>query len=357
MGYGNLGRIFKIGLPNATYWIVDLPASLLYSSFFIKINFPNAKLCFVKDKDQLMNISSNVKYDFIFLPTGLLESMDHKINCNIDLIINTASLGEMDQTTVDSYFDLFSNQIKPRFFYSVNLFGSLNNACYYATPLNENWKILEWNIKRKHTFTNADRRYPSFLELLAERLPSHILPSEYRLNISKQLVQNAAKIIDKNKFPNEQWIFYMWESVRLFAGEYNLPIWLKFLSEAQFKKELYYFSNLYVKTCILNKREGEANRPIYIWPAGSNENSAFNVLDSKDVQIFGFIDNDSIKYDKMMGLQIYTPEHLKTLATNKENKPFIFIASEAHKDDISASLETMGYKKYIDYNYFTNLYC
>ena len=92
-GYGALCYWFKEAFPNASYTIIDLPESLLFSKLYIRLTRPD--------------ITSSVglakaKFGVRFLPNYMAEELDD----SFDLIINTLSMSEMTEYQVRKYVSL-----------------------------------------------------------------------------------------------------------------------------------------------------------------------------------------------------------------------------------------------------------
>jgi hypothetical protein len=92
-GYGALCHWFKEALPEASYTIVDLPESILFSRMYMTLTRPDLRVgCGLKQ----------VKFGVRFVPNHLAESLDE----DFDLIINTLSLSEMSEYQVHKYIEI-----------------------------------------------------------------------------------------------------------------------------------------------------------------------------------------------------------------------------------------------------------
>ncbi len=119
-GYGGLDRLLSYYVPNACFILVDLPETLLLTSYFIEHNFPNKKIALLSDiKDRLDTFDCLVQeYDFIIVPPLVV---DHIPSSSIDLVMNSASLGFMEKDYVNYYLEHINRMLRPLgYFYSLN---------------------------------------------------------------------------------------------------------------------------------------------------------------------------------------------------------------------------------------------
>jgi len=119
-GYGGLDRLLSYYVPNACFILVDLPETLLLTSYFIEANFPNKKIAFLSDiKNRLDEFDQLVlEYDFIIVPPYVVEKIPNE---SVDLVLNSASLGFMDKDYVHYYLGYIARILKPfGHFYSLN---------------------------------------------------------------------------------------------------------------------------------------------------------------------------------------------------------------------------------------------
>jgi hypothetical protein len=92
-GYGALAYWFKSAFPNATYTIIDLPESLLFSRLYLSLTRPD-----IRTGSGL----NDIKYGVRFLSNYMAEELDD----SFDLIINTLSMSEMTDYQVRKYTHL-----------------------------------------------------------------------------------------------------------------------------------------------------------------------------------------------------------------------------------------------------------
>ena len=119
-GYGGLDRLLSYYIPNACFILVDLPETLLITSYFIEQNFPNKRIALLSDIiDRLDEFDQLVlEYDFIIVPPYVVEKIPNE---SVDLVLNSASLGFMDKDYVHYYLGYIARMLKPLgYFYSLN---------------------------------------------------------------------------------------------------------------------------------------------------------------------------------------------------------------------------------------------
>ena len=119
-GYGGLSRILHYYTPNSCHVLLDLPETLIMTSYFIKYNFPKAKIALLEDIiDKLDDFDTLVQaYDFIIIPPSVLTSLKSR---SVDLVINTASLGFMQKEYLEFYLEQTNRVLKEGgYFYSLN---------------------------------------------------------------------------------------------------------------------------------------------------------------------------------------------------------------------------------------------
>lgn len=107
-GYGRLTEGFfeAIGSGKVKYLMLDsVPASLLYSCKYLRKKFPELKIGFYYDGDDL---DFDV-YDCYIMPTWHYTPADYKF----DVCLNIQSMQEMAQHHVDYFLDLFDKSVAP----------------------------------------------------------------------------------------------------------------------------------------------------------------------------------------------------------------------------------------------------
>ena len=89
-GYGALAYWFMSAFSNASYTIIDLPESLLFSRLYLSLTRQDIKTCFGLNE---------VRHGLRFLPNYMAE----KLSDSFDLIINTLSMSEMTEYQIRKY--------------------------------------------------------------------------------------------------------------------------------------------------------------------------------------------------------------------------------------------------------------
>ena len=121
-GYGGLPAMLRYYINESCQILIDFPEVLIFAAYYIRYNFPDAKIALLEDiqTDMQNNDFSNLfkKYDFILIPP---EYMRFIPDATVDLCTNTASLGFLDLYTSNTYLSEISRILKKGgYFYSVN---------------------------------------------------------------------------------------------------------------------------------------------------------------------------------------------------------------------------------------------
>lgn len=96
-GYGALCHWFKQMFPKASYTIIDLPESLLFSRLYVSLTHP--------DMATTCGLAAS-RFGVRFVPNFMAEQLDD----SFDLIINTLSMSEMTEYQVRKYVHLMSTK-------------------------------------------------------------------------------------------------------------------------------------------------------------------------------------------------------------------------------------------------------
>jgi putative sugar O-methyltransferase len=119
-GYGGLDRLLTYYIPNSCFILVDLPETLLLTSYYMRYNFPDKKIALLSDiVDRLSEFDKLVlEYDFIIVPPSVVEKIPSSF---VDLVMNSASLGFMQKDYVKYYLSHIYRMLRPLgHFYSLN---------------------------------------------------------------------------------------------------------------------------------------------------------------------------------------------------------------------------------------------
>ena len=145
-GYGGLDRILYNYIPNSCFILLDLPETLILTSYFIKYNFPNKKIALLDDiVNRLDQFDTLVEeYDFIIIPPSVTKNIPDN---SIDLVINSASLAFMAKEYLTYYLKHINRALKQNgYFYSLN------------SEVNSSWGIgfYEWDFQGQYLTTLMD---------------------------------------------------------------------------------------------------------------------------------------------------------------------------------------------------------
>jgi len=272
-GYGGLARSLKLFHPAITYFIIDIPESLYFSSAFLRLNFPNSRFCYLTDPSCLRQPIGD--FDFVFVPTMFADAL---IGRRFALFCNTASLGEMTNSTIRYWMDFVQNRVEVKYFFGLNRF--LNTIYPKGHPehqgfrLNENrcsvsfdggWRILQWELEPSFTrCPYLETQVSRNLEIIAERLPKEAIDKKENQQMSERLVEEIARqdcfvyadadntmtLRDNILAPDltmKGALFALWESIRLHPNPVNVAMMLKYLNTLTRGKpfeEIYYYQDL-----------------------------------------------------------------------------------------------------------------
>ena len=113
-GTGYLAKYLFFELKNLRFFDIDFPEVLVFAYLHLSIEHPQLNIILLDEKN-IKNINPS-DYDLILCPVHLRNEL-FRFDLDIDLLINTASFGEMKRKTVIEYFDDIKNKIKPRYFF------------------------------------------------------------------------------------------------------------------------------------------------------------------------------------------------------------------------------------------------
>ena len=117
-GYGSLAHHLSNIIRNVTYFIVDLPETLLFSASYLSLLNPQKKIYLYDSSDfpALVESGDLSRYDFVLIPNYKLRSLSR---LRFNLAINIASLQEMRTVQAEEYLD-FIRETCEGIFYSWN---------------------------------------------------------------------------------------------------------------------------------------------------------------------------------------------------------------------------------------------
>ncbi len=111
-GYGILSAVVKTLYPESTVVMVDIGKTLLFQAYYCQLAHPDRTHLLVNSLD------NDKAADFVYCPTEKLSLLSQM---KFDVAINIASMGEMNNETVDRYFEFLRSCVEPK-----NLFYCLN---------------------------------------------------------------------------------------------------------------------------------------------------------------------------------------------------------------------------------------
>jgi hypothetical protein len=112
-GYGFLSVLIKEVIPNSSICLVDLGKTLLFQAYYCNKVHPKCSHALVLG-DEL----DQTNCDFIYCPAEHIEELSAR---SFDIAINIASMQEMNQNTIKTYFDFLRRRMSPEnLFYCCN---------------------------------------------------------------------------------------------------------------------------------------------------------------------------------------------------------------------------------------------
>lgn len=195
-GYGAFAREILLTNNKIKYVIIDLSESIMCSYSYLNLEFPNKSHVLVTEPSDL-----NKDFDILYIPVLFLkEFIDSKKIVNFDLFINTCSLGEMNNDTVNYYYNLVTNTLKIKSVYWLNRFldngtqTKNSNACMVNIP--KNWHIKHW------------KRLPKYLQC------PYIIPYHAKYTEIYADIKNEEDGLNSNINSTDK-LFNLWNTNRL----------------------------------------------------------------------------------------------------------------------------------------------
>lgn len=242
-GYGGLARLAKLLWPECTYTIVDLDESLKCSGLFLKQSFPNASIHLPKVDSE----RSLAPMDFALVSAGAVERIKEQV---FDITINTCSFGEMTQSTVDLYHDLFEGHLETRYLYSINRFGHrpFGDLSYQAPrdagvdtsfmPLHPSarWDVRIWDCWNETGIAEIELAAAPYLEVLFERVSL-----EY--STAGKLKEKAALLLQSARNQTEgtpDWHYAMFNALRYYPTRTAAETYLAYLKLRDWPEALHF---------------------------------------------------------------------------------------------------------------------
>ena len=266
-GTGYLAKYLFFELKNLKFFDIDFPEVLVFAYLHLSIEHPQLNAILLDEKN-IKNINT-LNYDLILCPVHLRNEL-FRLNLNIDLVINTASFGEMKRKSVIEYFDDIKNKIKPKYFFSANRF--LNTIIPFqhdwrysenghALEFDSDWNIHYWELEPDFLRCPWDNFYARQLVIICS-LRDNKISSKNLINDSNLLIHQVEKAswnifkpemtyIDNilvNDMTKTGILFKLWNSIRLNKNTKNLYLMLKYLEtlikdESKNFEEFFYYLN------------------------------------------------------------------------------------------------------------------
>jgi len=202
-GYGRFVRVLRLAGRSRHFILVDLPGSLLFAFAYLRLHFPDAKMHLVRSPaDAYPDMATD--FDFIFCPVQYLHHLRPR---NVDLLVNTYSLGEMQQGCVDHIMKCIHANLKPRYFYSFNVIftnknlhfdtsGNTGEGCDIVLKLDPEWWPETFDLVK--TTDNDNWRFTANTVLK-------------RVNTSPaQLVSDLIGAANNEQLNSDRWLGFMY---------------------------------------------------------------------------------------------------------------------------------------------------
>ena len=178
-GTGHLARLIQIMMSPSQYIIVDLPWTLAFSYAFLSTHFPEKSVMFFEPGVDAQRLQ---EFDLVFVPAEYAEALPI---FDVDLVINTASLGEMSAYSVRYWMNMFQETWNTRRLYWVNRFLNTIRVPENLWRCVENetmfhfdnrWRFLQWELEPPFTrCPYVDSQIARYVEIAAERCPPQFI--------------------------------------------------------------------------------------------------------------------------------------------------------------------------------------
>ena len=182
---------------NCKIFLCDLSETLVYQEYNLRNNFKNYKFNFIASEKDKINSTANVNF--------INADQIHRLNIDLNLVINTDSFCEMDKYSVDKYFKFANKNLKVNghFFYcnkgGLSKYGHKYPGNY---PLSNNFILRDIEVMHpSHRDT-----FNKYLAVTAKKISKKKLASNKILNFSlkkkiiNNFMNNSQKVIYKNDF-------------------------------------------------------------------------------------------------------------------------------------------------------------
>lgn len=157
-GWGRIGHVLCSLNPNATYIDADLPEIILIAEEYLPKTLSDRKVLTVTDhKEMILNKETLSDKALHFIGSQQLAKLEGKC---IDVVINVASMQEMNKQTIDAYFKIIDKH--SRYFYT--------SQADHKTRFNTGCALNEWPIESTWKLIHDEKpfQYPDFFERIYE---------------------------------------------------------------------------------------------------------------------------------------------------------------------------------------------
>lgn len=251
-GCGHLARALRLLGHSRSHVILDLPETLCFSSMFLRLNFPDARVLLVTDEEQARSVAHE-NFDFVFVPTMFAEAI---ADVGFDLFVNTASMGEMKNQVIRQWMEFVQKRARPKALFTLNRYlntiltdGTLDwrldeNEC--SLHYDADWEIAHWELEPSFTrCPYVDTIICRYVEIAAKSRPP--LSAEEKSAHAKARVEDVAAedwvrlagrlpgamtIRDNilaNDLSTRGTLFKLWDAIRHEATPRNVGLLLRYL--------------------------------------------------------------------------------------------------------------------------------
>jgi len=259
-GVGNLVEMIKKTKPQSKFVLVDIYESLYFSYHYLSSLF-DGKVKLVQSNDELINIFDT--YDIVLVPVFIFEECTNLRKYSFDMFFNMRSFGEINNKTLDYYYDILFNKLDINYFIFHNKFLNicnkyvdrhrfLENGCFCL--LNKG-KVLHFEL-RKH----LEGMLHEELFLILDAKKKNIYDEEFIKQASDSLwykdfcdnpnmTSSCLNFIDED-MSMDGTFFRLWNICRSYDDEVAYDMLIKYLyllGRGWMFDEYYYFINDYKK--------------------------------------------------------------------------------------------------------------
>lgn len=362
-GVGSLARVLRSSYPNATYIICDLPETLFYSATYLEVAFPGTVRMVDDENIDDVFLESSKEGCFLMVPSRLRNQLP---DIKIDLLVNTASLGEMSNDVCFSWFEFINSRkiasvfLLNRYLNNWHKSGKMGN--YSSLLLSQDWGIHEWQIDPEFLKSPYEEMEPNYLILCGEKNVKSTVPEgsvEAHLKAASKgfFIERHFKYTDLMKarfhrplFMGVDSVFYhFWQACRKDDSAKSIVEYVRFLRAWGPSTKLYEEIFSYLSFLFLRQQETwepliKAKR-VWLYGAGEYGQLLLEVMNRNGVDVVGVFDGQ--KTGEWEGFKLTPADQAADHCTETD---IVVIASESwpaisgflKKEGCSASLVTFG---------------